>query len=83
MSQLPANGIVLVSSLLSTLVAIVSVALPATLNDRAPGTDTLKTWTCRWSHTYITVGSPAPIAFQDLCVNTVRHPYRLIHPCFY
>lgn len=52
--------------------AIVAIALPATLNDRAPTTDTLKTWTCRWSKTYITVGNPAPIAFQGLCQNTVR-----------
>lgn len=69
--QLPANGIVLVSSLLSTLVAVVAIALPATLNDRAPTTDTLKTWTCRWSNTYVTTGNPAPIAFQGLCTNTV------------
>ena len=70
--QLPTNGLVLGSSLLSTIVGVISIAFPTWVNWRAPTTDTMRTWTCRWSnYPEILVGYGPPKEFNTMCSETV------------
>ncbi len=70
--QLPANGLVVVSALLSTLVGIVSIAFPTVIDSRAPHKDTLKTYTCRWADYHeVLRGYGPPKEFDTLCAKTV------------
>lgn len=78
--QLPANGLVVGSALLSTIISILSVVFTTILNWRAPHKDTLKTWTCRWTYVPKHLNSLGPPdMFNGLCQKTVS-PCRLIHP---
>ena len=73
---LPANLLVLVSALLSTVVGVISIAFPTVVNYHAPTRDTLKTWTCRWSDkSYRLHQFHAPEQFQGLCHKTVSHHF--------
>ena len=70
--QLPANGMVVASALLSTLVGIVSIVYPTVLTYHAPHRDTLKTYTCRWSDFHeVLRGYGPPKKFDVLCAETV------------
>ena len=69
--KLPANIIVLFSSFLSTLASVIAVAFTTIINHRAPETDTLKTWTCRWSERAVDIGHQQPDQFHSLCRETV------------
>jgi len=79
---LPANLLVLVSALLSTVVGVISIAFPTVVNYHAPTRDTLKTWTCRWSDkSYRLHQFHAPEQFQGLCHKT-RFAYYSTIPVF-
>ncbi|KAK5166665.1 uncharacterized protein LTR77_008209 [Saxophila tyrrhenica] len=80
--QLPANGIVVVSSFLSTIVMMIALIFTTVLNWRAPHRDTLKTWTCRWSNVPRSLYSLGPPEqFHDLCQKT-RFAYFSLIPLF-
>ncbi|KAK4545361.1 hypothetical protein LTR36_003541 [Oleoguttula mirabilis] len=66
-SALPANIIVLTSALLSTICALVALIFPTILNQHAPTTDTLQTWTCRWNSASISQGQGPPSQFGTIC----------------
>lgn len=66
--QLPTNAILLASSLSSTLLSIIALALQATLNHQSPQRDTLQTWTCMWKNVQ---GEGVPQSFDTLCHETV------------
>ncbi|KAI6800982.1 hypothetical protein KC361_g2035 [Hortaea werneckii] len=68
--KLPTTFLLLISSSLSTICALVAIAFPATLNAHAPRRDTLRSWTCRWSNTLITQGSGPPAQFDSICRDT-------------
>ncbi|RMX77179.1 hypothetical protein D0869_10073 [Hortaea werneckii] len=70
--KLPTTLLLLASSSLSTICALVAIAFPATLNAHAPRRDTLRSWTCRWSNTLVTQGQGPPAQFDTLCKETVR-----------
>ncbi len=75
MIQLPANGLVLITALLSTIVSIIALAFTTVLNYHAPKRDTLRTWTCRWSavpRNLYSLGPPEE--FHSLCNKTVYLP---------
>ncbi|KXT14125.1 hypothetical protein AC579_85 [Pseudocercospora musae] len=65
-SALPANLLVFASSLLSTILAIIAVAFPATVNNGSES-DTLQTWTCMWRHVE---DENVPRQFDTLCHET-------------
>ncbi|KAL9534338.1 hypothetical protein SMMN14_02810 [Sphaerulina musiva] len=65
--QLPTNTILLASSLSSTLLSIIALALQATLNHQSPQRDTLQTWTCMWKNVQ---GEGVPQSFDTLCHET-------------
>ena len=67
-NQLPANVLVLGSSILSTIIAIIAMGFQAALNNSAPHRDTLQTWTCRWRNVS---GQGVPREFDTLCHETV------------
>lgn len=66
--QLPTNTILLASSLSSTILSIIALALQATLNHQSPQRDTLQTWTCMWKNVQ---GEGVPQSFDTLCHETV------------
>lgn len=75
-SEIDANGpqtssklVVLVLSVLATIAALVSIIMPAVINNAAPGTDSMQTWTCEWGST-----KGAPSNFKALCHENVRLP---------
>lgn len=67
--QLPTtNTILLASSVSSTILSIIALALQATLNHQSPQRDTLQTWTCMWKNVQ---GEGVPQSFDTLCHETV------------
>lgn len=72
--QLPTNTILLASSLSSTLLSIIALALQATLNHQSPQRDTLQTWTCMWKNVQ---GEGVPQSFDTLCHETVSSTFNL------
>lgn len=66
--QLPTTTILLASSLSSTILSIIALALQATLNHQSPHRDTLQTWTCMWKNVQ---GEGVPQSFDTLCHETV------------
>ncbi|TKA69343.1 hypothetical protein B0A55_08158 [Friedmanniomyces simplex] len=74
---LPANLLILASSLLSTVCSLTAVIFPTLLNQHAPGRDTLQTWTCRWNRTTLDRGR-GPSGFRTLCHETRFATYTTI-----
>lgn len=72
--QLPTNTILLASSLSSTILSIIALALQATLNHQSPQRDTLQTWTCMWKNVQ---GEGVPQSFDTLCHETVSSTFNL------
>lgn len=72
--QLPTNTILLASSVSSTLLSIIALALQATLNHQSPQRDTLQTWTCMWKNVQ---GEGVPQSFDTLCHETVSSTFNL------
>jgi hypothetical protein len=72
--QLPASFMILISSLLSTALALIAIIFPTLLNNKAPRRDTLQTWTCQWSNTSTFSGQQAPSQFGTMCQQTVPLP---------
>lgn len=70
--QLPTNAILLASSLSSTILSIIALALQATLNHQSPQRDTLQTWTCMWKNVQ---GEGVPQSFDTLCHETVSSTF--------
>lgn len=68
LQHVPTNTILLASSLSSTLLSIIALALQATLNHQSPQRDTLQTWTCMWKNVQ---GEGVPQSFDTLCHETV------------
>ncbi|RMY82944.1 hypothetical protein D0862_11850 [Hortaea werneckii] len=69
--SLPTTLLLLASSSLSAICALVAIAFPATLNAHAPRRDTLRSWTCRWSNSLVTQGQGPPAQFDTICKETV------------
>ncbi|TKA24525.1 hypothetical protein B0A50_06682 [Salinomyces thailandicus] len=67
-TTLPANLVILTTTLLSTISALTAITFPAVLNSHAPRRDTLQSWTCRWTHHSST--SNAPAQFTTICQET-------------
>lgn len=70
--QLPANVIVLITSLLSAMCSLSGIIFQSVINQHAPARDTLQTWTCRWSNASINQGQGPPARFATICQETVR-----------
>ncbi|KAK3670998.1 hypothetical protein LTR78_009115 [Recurvomyces mirabilis] len=68
--KLPANVIVLATSILSVVCSLIAIIFPTIVNGQAPGRDTLQTWTCRWSSTSINRGQGPPSGFDTICHET-------------
>lgn len=63
---------ILILSVLAAIAALVSIIMPAVINNAAPGTDSMQTWTCEWSST-----QGAPSNFSALCHENVRRLFPL------
>jgi len=50
----------------AAVAALVDVAFPAAVNNAAPGTDSVQTWTCQWAG-----AEGAPGDFSSLCHESV------------
>ncbi|KAF2148342.1 hypothetical protein K461DRAFT_297768 [Myriangium duriaei CBS 260.36] len=61
------NIIRLIAATLATIAAAVELIYPAVLNQRAPATDTMQTWTCRWSDSVTPVSAGFPNDFPAIC----------------
>jgi len=68
----PRAGMVLSGSTL--VLAVISLIVTYQMNSRGPRTDTLETWTCRWSHPAVgnaTAGNKMNDDFGTLCTETL------------
>lgn len=74
LQHVPTNTILLASSVSSTLLSIIALALQATLNHQSPHRDTLQTWTCMWKNVQ---GEGVPQSFDTLCHETVSSTFNL------
>lgn len=61
----------MLSSLLGAICSAIALIFTAVLNHRSPTTDTMQTWTCRWSNSSVSRGDGAPDSFNTLCNQTV------------
>lgn len=75
--QLPTTTILLASSVSSTILSIIALALQATLNHQSPQRDTLQTWTCMWKNVQ---GEGVPQSFDTLCHETVSSTLVTLRP---
>ncbi|GAB7353155.1 hypothetical protein MBLNU459_g3688t1 [Dothideomycetes sp. NU459] len=64
--QASSRAAVLALSVLAAIVGLISIIMPAVINNAAPGTDSMQTWTCEWSS-----ASGAPGNFRALCNENV------------
>lgn len=73
--QLPANLIVLASSLLSTIVSLIAIIFSSVVNNRSgfSSKDTLQSWTCRWRSLHNAGLEAVPQDYDTLCHETVSH----------
>nr|OQO19759.1 hypothetical protein B0A51_13252 [Rachicladosporium sp. CCFEE 5018] len=69
--SMPASFTVLLSSVLSSILALVALIMPSLLNNKAPRRDTLQTWTCSWYDKSTFSGQQPPAQFSTLCHQTV------------
>lgn len=63
----------LASSALSALLALPAAILPLVLNGRAPGRDTLQSWTCGWVASGDLGSGEVPGGFGRVCGESVRY----------
>ncbi|WPH03348.1 Hypothetical protein R9X50_00622600 [Acrodontium crateriforme] len=75
----PANIIVVLASFLGTICSATALIFTAVLNHRSPMTDTIQTWTCRWTTSLSRDG--APDNFNTLC-NETRFAFYTMIPLF-
>ncbi|OQO09755.1 hypothetical protein B0A48_05158 [Cryoendolithus antarcticus] len=68
--SMPASFTVLLSSVLSSILALVALIMPSLLNNKAPRRDTLQTWTCAWHDKSTFSGQQPPAQFSTLCHQT-------------
>jgi len=59
------------TSLLSACLALPAATLPLVLNARAPGRDTLQSWTCGWVSQRLNTHDGMPGDFERVCGESV------------
>jgi hypothetical protein len=70
------------TSLLSACLALPAATLPLVLNARAPGKDTLQSWTCGWVSQGLNTHDGMPGDFGRVCGESVSSFDRSSFPLF-
>ena len=73
------------TTLPSAILTLVTIILTASLNRNEPVTDTIQTWTCRWSDYAKAHGgfgssqNDVPSDFGTICSQSVSFPLEFVH----
>lgn len=60
---------------LGAVAALVEIAFPAAVNNAAPGTDSMQTWTCQWASAENSPNEFSALCHESVCQMTFPMPF--------